>query len=187
MGNHVRPDLQCVIDHPIAKSNQSNLSSDTLDIITPNGLILGCNNCRALSAEGLDFENSANLQKVLARSHEIFQAWFKIYMENIHLLNMASTLKWTKSSPLPTIGDVVLFVATESTGGSKKDGVWRLVRVLSVTDRRVKIEQVLKSGTKIVLERNPLDVSVIVGVDALAVNTQGYFDRLMAATKVSPT
>ena len=94
----------------------------------PNRLILGRNNCRSLSAEGLDFKAGANLQKVLARSHEIFQAWYKIYMENIHLLNKASTLKWTKSSPLPIIGDVVLFVATEteSTGGSKKDGVWRL-------------------------------------------------------------
>ena len=84
-------------DHPITKNNQSNLSSDTLDIVTPNRLILGRNNCRGLSADGLDFKASANLQKVLARSHEIFQAWFKIYMQNIHLLNMASTLKWTKS------------------------------------------------------------------------------------------
>ena len=155
-------------DHPIAKSNHSNLSSDTFNIITLNCLILGRNNCRSLSAEGLDFEASANLQKVLVRSHEIFQALFKIYMENIHLLNMASTLKWTKSSPQPIIGDVVLFVATESTGGSKKDGVWRLERVLTVKDRRVKIEQVLKSGTKTVLKRNPRDVSVIVGVDKLA-------------------
>ena len=60
-------------------------------------------------------------------------------------------------------------------------------RVLSVTERRVKIEQVLKSGTKTVLERNPRDVSVIVGVEELTVNTQDYFNRLMAATKVSPT
>ena len=95
-------------DHPIGKSNQTNLSSDTFDIITPNRLILGRNNRRGLSSEGLDFEASANLQKVLSRSHEIFQVWFKIYMENIHLLNMASTLKWTKSGPLPVIGDVVL-------------------------------------------------------------------------------
>ena len=112
----------------------------------------------------------------MARSHEIFQAWFRIYMENIHLLNTASTLKWTKSGPPPAIGDVVLFIATESAGGSKKDGVWRLGRVVAVTDRRVRIEQVLKSGTKTILERNPRDVSVIVGVDELAVNTQDYFD-----------
>ena len=108
-------------------------------------------------------------------------------MENIHLLNMASNLKWTKSGPLPTTEDVVLFVAMESTGGSKKDGVWRLGRVLNVTDRRVKIEQVLRSGTKTVLERNHSDVSVIVGVEEFAVNTQSFYDRLMAATKVSPT
>ena len=116
-------------------------------------MLLGRNNCRGLVADGLDFEASANLQKVLARSHDIFPEWYKIYMENIHLLNMPSTIKWTKSSPLPTTGDVVLFVATESTGGSKKDGVWRLGRILSITGRRLQIEQVLKSGTKTTLER----------------------------------
>ena len=92
---------------------------------------------------------------------------------------MPSTIKWTKSSPLPTTGDVVLFVATESTVGSKKDGVWRLGRILSITGRRLQIEQVLKSGTKTTLERNPWDVSVIVGADELAVNTQAYFDSLV--------
>ena len=106
---------------------------------------------------------------------------------NIHLLNTASTLKWTKSGPLPVVGDVVLFVATESAGGSKKDGVWRLGRVVTVTDRRIKIEQVLKSGTKTVLERNPRAVSVIAGVEEVAVNSQDYFDRLVASSSKSPS
>ena len=110
-------------DHPIAKSNQSNVSSESFDIITPNRLILGRNNVCGLPIEGTDQEVSSNLQRVLARSHEIFAAWFHIYLENVHLLNTASTLNWTKSAPLPVIGDVVLFVATESAGGSKKDGV----------------------------------------------------------------
>ena len=127
------------------------------------------------------------MQRALARSHDIFRAWFRIYMENIHLLNTASTLKWTKSGPLPVVGDIVLFVAMESAGGSKKDGVWRLGRVVAVTDRRVNIKQVLKSGTKTVLERNPRDVSIIAGVDELAVNTQDYFDRLVASSSKSPS
>ena len=87
-------------------------------------------------------------------------------MENNYLLNTASTLKWTKSGPLRVVGDVVLFIATESAGGSKKDGVWRLGRGVAV-----KIEQVLKSGTKTVLERNPRDVSVIAGVEEVSVNS----------------
>ena len=65
--------------------------------------------------------------------------------------------------------------------------MWRLGRVVAVTDRRVKIEQVLKSGTKAVLERNPRDVSVIAGVEELAVNTQDYFDRLVASSSKSPS
>ena len=65
--------------------------------------------------------------------------------------------------------------------------MWKLGRVVAVTDRRVRIKQVLKSGTKTVLERNPRDVSVIAGVDALVVNTQDYFDRLVAAASKSPS
>ena len=63
--------------------------------------------------------------------------------------------------------------------------MWRLGRVVAVTDRRVRIEQVLKSGTKTILERNPRDVSIIAGVDELAVNTQDYFDKIVAATSKS--
>ena len=98
-------------------------------------------------------------------------------LENVHLLNMAP-IKWTKSDPLPEEGDVVLFVTTENPSRSEKDGVWRLGRVLSVTPRRVKIEQVLKSGTKTMLERNPRDVSIVVGVEELAVNTRAYFSMI---------
>lgn len=44
----------------------------------------------------------------------------------------------------------------------------------------LKIEhQVLNSGTKSVLERNPRDVSIIVGVNELAVNTRDVFSRLV--------
>ena len=100
-----------------------------------------------MSEEGIDIETSANPQRVLARSQEIFSVWYKFYLENIHLLNTAP-LKWTKSDALPVEGDVVLFVATENPSGSKRDGVWRLGKVLSVANRKVKIEQVLKSRTK---------------------------------------
>ena len=62
-------------------------------------------------------------------------------------------------------GDIILFIVTENRSGSKRDGVWRLGKVLStVTDRRVKIEQVPKSGTKTVWELNPIDVSIVIGV-----------------------
>ena len=65
--------------------------------------------------------------------------------------------------------------------------MWRLGRVLSATNRRVQIEQVLKSGTKTVLERNPRDVSRIVGVDEYATNSREYFARLMGADGVPAT
>ena len=55
--------------------------------------------------------------------------------------------------------------------------------VLSVIGRRVRIEQVLKSGTKTVLERNPWDVSVVLRMDKLAVNTRAYCSSLIGAEK----
>ena len=105
-----------------------------------------------------------------------------MYIENIHLLN-ATPGKWRRSDPSLNPGDIVLFVVLESASGSKRSGTWRLGRVLTATDRKVRIEQVLKSGTKTVLERNPRDVSVIVGADTLAVNTCDYFSKLLEAER----
>ena len=60
-------------------------------------------------------------------------------------------------------------------------GDW--VSLLSVTDRKVRIELVLRSGTKTILERNPRDVSAIVNVDSLAITTRDYFSKLLEAKK----
>ena len=78
---------------------------------------------------------------------------------------------------------MVLFVVLESASGSKRDGTWRLGRVLSATDRKVMIEQVLRSGTKTILERNPRLVSAIVDVDSLAITTRDYFSKLLEAER----
>ena len=86
-------------DLPIAKGNaHSGTATRNFDIITPNRLLLGRNNRRGMSGVGIDFESSANLQRLLARSHKIFSTWFRLFIENIHLLNPTSS-KWTKSYP----------------------------------------------------------------------------------------
>lgn len=75
---------------PIAKgNNHSGLGTGNFDIITPNRLLLVRNNQRRLGGEGMDFESGANLQKLLAGSHKIFGTWYRLYIDNIHLLNMA--------------------------------------------------------------------------------------------------
>lgn len=141
-------------DLPIAEGNTSNTVTRNFNIITPNRLLLGRNNRRGLSGEGIDFESSANLQRMLALSHKIFSIWYRLYLDNIHLLNMAPD-KWRKSDPPLVADDIVLFIVTENPSGSKRNGVSRLGKVLSATDRKVRIEQILKSGIKTVLERNP--------------------------------
>ena len=138
-----------------------------------------------MSGDGIDFESSANLQRLLARSHEIFSTWFHLFIENIHLLNATSS-KWTKSDPPLNPGDVVLFVVQETASGSKRNGVGRLGKVLTATNRKISIEQVWKSGTKTVLERNLRDVFVVVGVEELAIHTTKYFSKLLE-TESSPS
>ena len=177
VGDHVCQNRHALNDLPIAKGNtHSGTVTRNFDIITPNRIFLGRNNRRGLSGEGIDFEASANLQRLPARSHDIFSMWYRLYIEN--LLN-APAEKWSKSDPLLNPGDIVLFVVLESASGSKKNVTWRLGKVLSATDRKVKIEQVLKSGMKTFSERNPRDVSAIVVVDSLAITTRDYFTRLL--------
>ena len=59
--------------------------------------------------------------------------------------------KWREFYPPVVPGDVVLFTNLEGTTRSKKEKEWILGRMLSATDKRVKIEQVLKT----VMERTP--------------------------------
>ena len=47
----------------------------------------------------------------------------------------------------------------------------------------MKIEQVLRSGTKTVLERNSRDVSMIVDAESLPITTQDYFSKLLEAER----
>ena len=55
-------------DLPIAKGNtHSGTVMDEFDIITPNRTLLGRNNRRGMSGEGINFESSANLQRLLTR------------------------------------------------------------------------------------------------------------------------
>ena len=59
-------------DLSIAKGSSTNVNSGSFDVINPNRLLLGRNNRRGLSEDGIDVETSVNLQKLLSRSHEIF-------------------------------------------------------------------------------------------------------------------
>ena len=86
-------------DLPIAKGNtHSGTVMDNFDIITPNRILLGRNKKRGMSGEGIDFESSANLQRLLAGRQEIFSMWYHLYIEIIHLLN-ATPGKWKRSDP----------------------------------------------------------------------------------------
>ena len=59
-------------DLPIAKGNPTGFNLVGFELITLNRLLLGRNNSRGLVREGVYLNMSAILQKMMARSHEIF-------------------------------------------------------------------------------------------------------------------
>ena len=99
---------------PIARGDTSNEINLGYEIITPNRLKLGRNNFRSLEGNGIDLEMSSNFTKILERNRSIYQQWYQSFIDNVHLLNLRSN-KWLKSSRLPVVSDIVIFVFNDSS------------------------------------------------------------------------
>ena len=124
-------------DLPMAKGNSSNVSDVGFEILTPNRLKLGRNNQRSLQGS-IRLENSALPSDILNRNRKITSACLQILIDRIHHFHHKSN-KWLSSSDNPPkVDDIVLFVATD--GNITSDGkVWKLGRVVFVTDSSVRI------------------------------------------------
>lgn len=102
-------------------------------------------------------------------------------MDNIHMLTLKPD-KWSKSTDLPNIGDVVLFVFNDSSY-SKSDVLWKLGKVSEVKPRKITVKYFVKTdgkGLSIMNEvvRNPRDVSIIYSIDQLCMNTKDHHKKL---------
>ena len=64
---------------------------------------------RFLEGNGIDLEMSSNFTKILDRNRSIYQQWYQMFIDNIHLLNLRPN-KWLKSDRLPLVDNIVLFV-----------------------------------------------------------------------------
>ena len=90
---------------------------------------------RSLEGCGINLEMSPNFTKLLDRNRNIYRCWYHIFINNIHLLNLCPN-KWLRSSRLPTMFDLVLFLFYD--GNLSKDSVtWRPRRVLEVENTKV--------------------------------------------------
>ena len=112
----------------IVKVDTSNSSNLGYEIITPNRLKLGRDNYQSLEGSGIKLDMASNLIALLERNREFHCEWYKIFIDNIHMLDLRRN-KWLKNSRLPVLDDIVLFVFNGSEYG--KGGMdWRLTGLL---------------------------------------------------------
>jgi hypothetical protein len=100
---------------------------DHLDLLTPNRLIHGRANRRALS--GCCMVGSPS--SMLARMESVFEAWWKAWYEEKLADFVMKPTKWAKSDKNLEVGDIVLF---QKTGEEQVLGqpIWRVGRVVEV-------------------------------------------------------
>ena len=168
-------------DLPIAKGNSSNRDAWGFEILTANWIKLGRNNNRSMEGAGISVDLSPNLIKLLQRNRQIYHAWYQLFMDDIHNINLRPD-KWTKSTPLPGEGDVVMFVMNDSAH-SKEGRQWKLGRVSHVNKRTITIQYTQnskqsKTPATHTVQRNPREVSVIVALDELYTNSKAYFKTI---------
>ena len=110
---------------------------DSLDLLTPNRLIHGRANRRAMSGPCTVDKPSRMLEKM----YDVFEAWWKAWYNEKLADYVAKPPKWLKSDPNLTEGDVVIF---QKKGGEQVLGspIWTVGRVvkadLSTMDGKVR-------------------------------------------------
>ena len=171
-----------VNDTPIAKSNSTHAYDPGFEVLTPNRLLMGRNNFRAMTGGGVDLKMSSNLRNLLDRNQQIYEQWFRLYIDSIHMFMLRPSL-WPNSDTLQQTGDVVLFVFKEDPSQNKRHGEWKLARVVQTQERKLELEYFVgtrKTGetTKKRVWRNPRDVSVLLSPEELAINSEQYFEKI---------
>ena len=171
---------------PMAKRNTSNATNLGYEIITPNRLKLGRNNFRTLEGSGIKLDMAANLTAMLERNRELYCEWYKIFIDNLHLLDLRPN-KWLKNSRLPVLDDIVLFVFLDSEYG-KGGSEWRLGKVTAVKGSQISVSYSVR-GAKAkapplhTVSRSARDVFILYSAGDLLVNTREHFSAMREERK----
>jgi len=169
---------------PIARGDSSNETALGYEIITPNRLKLGRNNYRSLEGCGIDLTMSSNFTRILDRNRDIYRDWYQTFINNVHLLNLRPK-KWLKSSRLPIVDDIVLFVFNDNSY-AKESVVWKLGRVSKIEKTRVSIDYAMKvNGVKQTIVRSVRDISIVYSVGEMMINTVDHFNDCTREVKPS--
>ena len=139
--------------------------------------------CHILSMEGsgIKLDKSSNLIALLERNRELYCEWYRIFIENIHMLDLGPN-KWLKNSRLPITDDIVLSVFNDSEYG--KGGMdWRLGKITAVKETQVSVTYSLRGSKAKVppmhsVQRSSRDISILYSTGDLLVNTREHFSAL---------
>ena len=161
---------------PIAKPDKSSASNPTWDLITPNRLLLGRNNYRAMSG-WFSLQSGVDYQSLMRKNKEILSYWYTIFLEHIHFL-IPRPNKWLRTDTIQ-IDDIVLFLFCESP--SSKTEKWRLGIVREIIKKNSLLIEYSDGKQKKTLTRSPRDLSIIVANGELEVNTVEYFKSITSS------
>ena len=106
-------------------SKTSNL--DHVDLITPSRLLLGRNNRRSLGG----YVKLDTPSRLMDQMDKVYKSWWAVWKNEKILDYIPQSTKWKKTSAQPAVGDVVIFLKSESDVGFG-DPVWKMGRVEEV-------------------------------------------------------
>ena len=165
----------------MAKGDTSNSSNLGYEIISPNRLKLGRNNYGSLEGSGINLDMAFNLIALLEQNRELNCEWYRILIDNIHMLDLRPN-KWLKNSRLPVLDDIVLFVFNDSEYG--KGGMdWRLGKITGVKGSQISVTYSERDAKGKVppmhtVQRSTRDVSIQYYAGDLMVNTSEHFSTI---------
>ena len=93
---------------PLGLGNKTE-SLETLDLLTPNRLLLGRNNSRSPSEP---LELSGDCRQIVASNAKVFEAWFRVWLVG-YVPHLVEQPKWFVTERSVREGDVVLFTKSE--------------------------------------------------------------------------
>ena len=124
---------------------------------------------------------ASNLVASFERNRELYCECYKIFMDNIHMLDLRLN-KWMKYSRLPVLDVLVLFVFNDSeygTGGMD----WRLGKITGVKGSQISVTYSVRGAKAKVppmhaVQRSTRDVSILYSAGDLMVNTREHFSAM---------
>ena len=142
---------------PIFRANESKGRNRTFEVITPNRLLLGRNNHRALH-HGAVIDSSSLTQELLESNNKMQEVFYTVLVAHMNYFNR--NRKWKTGNFQPREGDLVLFLWNDAL---KKEFRLGLVRDFEGNRTTIAYPNIDKNGDETfkTVERSPRDLVIL--------------------------